>query len=67
MRKACPYCKLMMVPVYRFSKNKIEYLLKCDNCHYEEKPCMETIYVGCASDNASKLVKAIIGVTNASK
>ena len=56
-----------MVPVYRFSKNKIEYLLKCDNCHYEEKPCMETIYLGCASDNASKLVKAIIGVTNASK
>lgn len=62
MRRACPYCKLMMVPVYRFSKNKIEYLLKCDACHYEEKSSM--VY---ARDNASKLVKAIIGVTNASE
>lgn len=62
MRKTCPYCKMIMVPVYRFSKGKIEYLLKCDACHYEEKSSM--VY---ARDNASKLVKTIIGVTNASK
>lgn len=62
MRKTCPYCKMIMVPVYRFSKGKIEYLLKCDACHYEEKSSM--VY---ARDNASKLVEAIIGVTNASK
>ena len=60
MRKACPYCKLVMVPVYRFSKDRIEYLLKCDKCHYEEKSSMF-----CAKDNASKLVKEIFGVTNA--
>lgn len=61
MRKACPYCKLIMVPVYRFSKDRIEYLLKCDKCHYEEKS-----YMSGAMNNASKLVKEIFGVTNAS-
>lgn len=59
MRKACPYCKLVMVPVYRFSKDRIEYLLKCDKCHFEEKANLF-----CEKDNASRLVKAIIGVTN---
>ena len=59
MRKACPYCKLMMTPVLRFSKNRREYLLKCGNCHYEEKSNLSAI------NNASKLVKAILGTMNA--
>ena len=59
MKKACPYCKLMMTPVLRFSKNRREYLLKCSNCQYEEKSYLYAI------NNASILVKAILGTMNA--
>lgn len=60
MRKACPYCKMMMVPVLRFSKNRREYLLKCGHCHYEEKSNLSAI------NNASKLVTMFLGGVNAS-
>lgn len=60
MRKTCPYCKMIMVPVCRFSKSKREYLLKCSNCHYEERTNMILV-----KNNASKLVKAILGTMNA--
>ena len=60
MRKACPYCKLMMTPVLRFSKNRREYLLKCGHCYYEEKSNLSAI------NNASKLVKIFLGGVDAS-
>lgn len=61
MRNTCPYCKLMMVPVYRFSKKGCDYLLKCNKCHLEVKGNNLS-----SKDNASNCYRAILGVANGS-
>ena len=59
MRKTCPYCKQMMVPVFRFSKDRCDYLMKCKRCHYEVKANNLS-----TKDNASICYHTILGVAN---